>query len=121
MGWSTGRRTLKHPEGSALLRGAPVQKALRTKELTRALQVARSGFGTASLLVALAYLEWPAVLNSCAGLEMLETLKERSDLTCARPKKQAQRHPLTSLNTCWPTSRKEECLARPGWIPNREK
>lgn len=63
MGWSTGRRTLKHPGGSASLRGAPVQMALRTKELIRALQVARSGFGTASLHVALAYLEWPAVLN----------------------------------------------------------
>lgn len=55
--------TLQHPEGSALLGGAPVEVALRTKELARALQVVRSGFGTASLPVALAHPGWPAVLN----------------------------------------------------------
>lgn len=80
---------------------------------TRALQVVCSGFGTARLHLALAH---RGVLNERAPAPRRWRCWTKDVTSPALD----PRHPLIPLNTCWPTSGQEECLALPWWIPNRE-
>lgn len=81
---------------------------------TRALQVVWSGCGTARPHLALAH---RGVLNERAPAPRRWRCGTRDVTSPALD----PRHPLTPLNTCRPTSGQEQCLALPGWIPQRGK